>query len=279
MLGDLAVLTGGTAIFKDLGIQLDSVKLSDLGKAKKVIDRRPRTRRSSAAAGKKEAIDGRAEQIRREIEVTDSDYDREKLQERLAKLAGGVAQINVGAATETEMKERKALLEDAKAATQGRAGRRHRARRRRGPDPRPRRRSTSSTSTGDEKLGAEDRSQRARLPAACDRRERRRRRRGRRQSRPADEGQERRLRRRQGRATATWSPPASSIRPRSSAPRCKTRPASPRLLLTTESLDHRDSQGRRRSRRPRPPRPRHGWHGRNGRRHGWHGWHGMAWAA
>ena len=74
--------------------------------------------RFKGGAGKKDAIDGRAEQIRREIEVTDSEYDREKLQERLAKLAGGVAQINCGAATETEMKERKALLEDAKAATQ-----------------------------------------------------------------------------------------------------------------------------------------------------------------
>jgi chaperonin GroEL len=117
ILGDLAVVTGGTAIFKDLGIQLDSVKLSDLGRAKKIIVTSEETTIVSGG-GKKEQIDGRAEQIRREIEATDSDYDREKLQERLAKLAGGVAQINVGAATETEMKERKALLEDAKAATQ-----------------------------------------------------------------------------------------------------------------------------------------------------------------
>ncbi len=117
MLGDLAVLTGGTAIFKDLGISLDSVKLSDLGKAKKIhIDAENTT--VVGGGGKKEAIDGRADQIRKEIEGTESEYDREKLQERLAKLAGGVAQINVGAATETEMKERKALLEDAKSATQ-----------------------------------------------------------------------------------------------------------------------------------------------------------------
>jgi chaperonin GroEL len=116
MLGDIAVLTGGTAIFKDLGITLDSVKLTDLGKAKKIIVTAEDTTIVSGA-GKKEDIDGRVEQIRREIEATDSDYDREKLQERLAKLAGGVAQINVGAATETEMKERKALIEDAKAAT------------------------------------------------------------------------------------------------------------------------------------------------------------------
>ncbi len=117
MLGDLAVLTGGTAIFKDLGIQLEAVKLSDLGKVKKVhIDAENTT--IVGGAGKKEAIEGRAEQIRKEILVTDSEYDREKLQERLAKLAGGVAQINCGAVTETEMKERKWLLEDAKCAVQ-----------------------------------------------------------------------------------------------------------------------------------------------------------------
>jgi chaperonin GroEL len=117
MLGDLAALTGGTAIFKDLGITLDSVKLTDLGKIKKVHITSENTT-IVGGAGKKEAIDGRVEQIRKEIEVTDSDYDREKLQERLAKLAGGVAQVNCGAATETEMKERKYLLEDAKNATQ-----------------------------------------------------------------------------------------------------------------------------------------------------------------
>ena len=117
ILGDLAVLTGGTAIFKDLGIQLDSVKLTDLGRAKKIhIDSENTT--VVGGGGKKSEIDGRADQIRREITVTDSEYDREKLQERLAKLAGGVAQINCGAATETEMKERKWLLEDAKCAVQ-----------------------------------------------------------------------------------------------------------------------------------------------------------------
>jgi chaperonin GroEL len=117
ILGDIAVLTGGKAIFKDLGIDLESVKMSDLGKAKKVRITHEATTIVSGA-GKKADIDGRVAQIRREIENTDSDYDREKLQERLAKLAGGVAQINVGAATETEMKERKALLDDARSATQ-----------------------------------------------------------------------------------------------------------------------------------------------------------------
>ncbi|NLE37335.1 MAG: chaperonin GroEL, partial [Pirellulaceae bacterium] len=117
MLGDIAAVTGGQAIFKDLGVTLDSVKLSDLGKAKKIIVTSDNTT-VIKGAGDKAAIEGRAAQIRQEIENTDSDYDREKLQERLAKIAGGVAQINVGAVTETEMKERKALLEDARAATQ-----------------------------------------------------------------------------------------------------------------------------------------------------------------
>jgi len=117
MLGDIATLTGAQAIFKDLGVSLDAVKLSDLGTAKKVVVTADDTTIISGG-GNKAAIDGRADQIRQEIETTDSDYDREKLQERLAKLAGGVAQINCGAATETEMKERKALLEDARAATQ-----------------------------------------------------------------------------------------------------------------------------------------------------------------
>ncbi len=116
ILGDIAVLTGGQAIFKDLGIQLENVQLSDLGKAKKIRISSDETI-MIGGAGDKSAIESRTQQIRREIENTDSDYDREKLQERLAKLAGGVAQINVGAATETEMKERKDLLEDAKSAT------------------------------------------------------------------------------------------------------------------------------------------------------------------
>jgi chaperonin GroEL len=116
MLGDIAVLTGGKAIFKDLGIELESVKLTDLGRARKVhIDSENTT--IVEGAGTPDEIKGRTEMIRREITTTDSEYDREKLQERLAKLAGGVAQINVGAATETEMKERKALVEDALHAT------------------------------------------------------------------------------------------------------------------------------------------------------------------
>jgi len=117
ILGDIATLCGGQAIFKDLGVDLESIKLSDLGRVKKIRITSEATT-MVGGTGKKDAINARVEQIRREISNTDSDYDKEKLQERLAKLAGGVAQINVGAATETEMKERKALLDDARAATQ-----------------------------------------------------------------------------------------------------------------------------------------------------------------
>jgi chaperonin GroEL len=116
MLEDIATLTGGKAIFKDLGIQLENIQLRDLGRAKKVkVDAENTT--ITEGAGNTKDIEGRCEMIRREITTTDSEYDREKLQERLAKLAGGVAQLKVGAATETEMKERKALYEDALHAT------------------------------------------------------------------------------------------------------------------------------------------------------------------
>ena len=113
---DIAVLTGGQAIFKDLGIKLENVTVEQLGTVGKIIIDAENTT-VVKGSGNKTAIDGRAEQIRQEIEVTESEYDVEKLQERLAKLAGGVAQINVGAATETAMKERKDLIDDALAAT------------------------------------------------------------------------------------------------------------------------------------------------------------------
>jgi chaperonin GroEL len=116
MLEDIAVLTGGRLISEDLGIKLENIKLEDLGKAKRVtIDKENTT--IVEGEGKKADIQGRVAQIRRQIEETTSDYDGEKLQERLAKLAGGVAVINVGAATETEMKEKKARVEDALHAT------------------------------------------------------------------------------------------------------------------------------------------------------------------
>jgi len=116
MLEDIAILTGGRALTEDLGIKLENVKLEDLGKAKKVVIDKDNTT-IVEGAGQSNAIEGRVKQIRTQIEDTTSDYDREKLQERLAKLVGGVAVIKVGAATETEMKEKKARVEDAMHAT------------------------------------------------------------------------------------------------------------------------------------------------------------------
>jgi chaperonin GroEL len=116
MLDDIAVLTNGKALTEDLGIKLENVDIEDLGRAKRVkIDKENTT--IVEGAGKTSTINGRIAQIKKQIEETDSDYDKEKLQERLAKLAGGVAVINVGAATETEMKEKKARVEDALHAT------------------------------------------------------------------------------------------------------------------------------------------------------------------
>ncbi|HVY61824.1 MAG TPA: chaperonin GroEL [Planctomycetota bacterium] len=120
MLGDIAVLVGGKAIFEDLGIDLEHVSLQDLGYAKKVVIDKDNTTIIEGKGAHKD-IQGRIAQIKKELEGTTSDYDREKLQERLAKLAGGVAQINVGAATEVEMKEKKARVEDALHATRAAA--------------------------------------------------------------------------------------------------------------------------------------------------------------
>jgi chaperonin GroEL len=116
MLQDLATLTGGKAITEDLGMKLENLKLEDLGRAKKVVVDKDTTT-IIEGAGKTQEIHGRIKQLRTQIEETTSDYDREKLQERLAKLAGGIAVIKVGAATETEMKEKKARVEDALNAT------------------------------------------------------------------------------------------------------------------------------------------------------------------
>ena len=116
MLGDLAVLTGGKAITEDIGLKLEKITLSDLGTAKKVVINKDDTT-IVKGAGKTADIEGRVKQIKAEIEDSTSDYDREKLQERLAKLVGGVAVLKIGAATETEMKERKARVEDALNAT------------------------------------------------------------------------------------------------------------------------------------------------------------------
>jgi len=120
MMEDVAILTGGTAIFEDLGIKLENIGLEDLGRAKKIIITKEATT-VIEGAGKKSDIEGRIKQIRVQIDETTSDYDREKLQERLAKLVGGVALLKVGAATETEMKEKKARVEDAMHATKAAA--------------------------------------------------------------------------------------------------------------------------------------------------------------
>src|SRR5207302_832531 len=116
MLEDIAILTGGKSLTEDLGIKLENVHIEDLGKAKKVVIDKDNTT-IVEGAGKHQTIEGRVKQLRTQIDETTSDYDREKLQERLAKLVGGVAIIKVGAATETEMKERKARVEDAMHAT------------------------------------------------------------------------------------------------------------------------------------------------------------------
>ncbi len=116
MLEDIAILTGGQMVAEDLGIKLENISLNDLGRAKRVVIDKDTTTIVDGA-GSKDKIEGRVKQIRAQIEETTSDYDREKLQERLAKLIGGVAVINVGAATETEMKEKKARVEDALNAT------------------------------------------------------------------------------------------------------------------------------------------------------------------
>ncbi|MBS0206696.1 MAG: chaperonin GroEL [Planctomycetes bacterium] len=116
MLQDLAIMVGGQAIFEDLGIQLENVQLSDLGRAKRIVIDKDNTT-IIEGLGKTADIKARIEQIRRELANSTSDYDREKLEERVAKLSGGVAQVNVGAATESEMKEKKARVEDALHAT------------------------------------------------------------------------------------------------------------------------------------------------------------------
>ncbi len=116
MLQDIAIMVGGQAIFEDLGVKLENIELSDLGRARKIVVDKDNTT-VVEGGGKKADIQARIEQIRRELENSSSDYDREKLEERIAKLAGGVAQVNVGAATESEMKEKKARVEDALHAT------------------------------------------------------------------------------------------------------------------------------------------------------------------
>ena len=261
MLEDIAVLTGGQVISEDLGIKLENVTLAMLGRAKKVTISKENTTIVDGA-GKKKEIEARINQIKAQIEETTSDYDKEKLQERLAKLAGGVAVIRVGGATEIEVKERKDRVDDALNATRAaveegivpgggvallrakkaveklkigqcrRPGRhQHRAPRARGADP-PDRRERRCRRLDRRQQGARNRSP---TPTAST-------------PRP--------------RPMSTWSRPASSTRPRSCARRSRTRLRSP----ACSSPPRRWSPSVRR-RRPMPAMPgrrRHGWHGRNG---------------
>ena len=271
ILGDVATLTGAHGIFKDLGISLDSVKLSDLGTAGKVLVTAENTTIINGG-GEKKSIAGRVEQIRAEIETTTSDYDREKLQERLAKLGGGVAQINCGAATETEMKERKFLLEDAQHATKaaleegivpGGGVALFAA-------PRPSKGSTSKATNS----WAQNHRQRARSADAGDRRKRRPGRRGGRQHRAEVQCQGLRLRRRQERVLRPDR--GRHHRPRQGrAHRLAERRQRGHLAVDHLLPDRRHPQGKGRSPAPRWRHGRrHGRHGRHGRRYGRHGRHG-----
>ncbi len=212
MLEDIAILTGGTVIAEELGLKLENATLKDLGRAKKIEVGKEDTTIIDGA-GEKAAIEARVKNVRKQIDDATSDYDKEKLQERVAKLAGGVAVIKVGAATEVEMKEKKARVEDALHATRAAveegivAG---------GGVAYLRARANLKNLKGDNRgpgRGHQDRAARPRRAAAPDRGQRRRRaERGRQQGRRG-QGQLR-LQRPDGRSTATWSRWASSTRPR-----------------------------------------------------------------
>ena len=212
-------------ISEDLGIKLESVELDDLGRAKSIVVDKENTT-IVEGGGKSSDIQGRVNQIRRQIEETTSDYDREKLQERLAKLAGGVAVINVGAATETEMKEKKARVEDALHATRAAVeegivpgGGVALIRCLEAID-------KVKGSNEDERIGVEIVKKRDRVPDPRPREQRRRRRLRRRRRSQEAQGQ-RRLQRRRQAATKTSSKPAWWIPRRSPAPRCRTPRPSP----------------------------------------------------
>ena len=233
MLQDIAILTGGQVISEELGLKLENVTLKDLGRAKRVVVDKDNTTLIDGAGAKK-AIEGRCSEIRAQIEKTTSDYDREKLEERLAKLAGGVAVIKVGAATEMEMKEKKARVEDALHATRAAVeegivpgggvallraqgvldshqGRGRAARRRQHHPPRPRGAACAASprTPASKARSWSTRSRTARAPGA---------------STPPPS------------STRTWSRPASSTRPRSCAPPSRTPRSVAALLLTTEAM-------------------------------------------
>ena len=226
MLEDIAILTGGTVIAEELGLKLENATLKDLGRAKKIEVGKEDTTIIDGA-GEKAAIEARVKNIRKQIEDATSDYDKEKLQERVAKLAGGVAVIKVGAATEVEMKEKKARVEDALHATRaaveegivaggGVAYLRARANLK-----------NLKGDNADQDAGIKIVLRALEEPLRQIVAQRRRRAERRRQQGRRRQGQLR-LQRRRPASTATWSRWASSIRPRSRASRCRTRRRSPR---------------------------------------------------
>ena len=227
MLEDIAILTGGQVISEDLGIKLENVTLDMLGRAKQVRIEKENTTIIDGA-GKKDDIEGRIAQIRAQIEETTSDYDREKLQERLAKLAGGVAVIRVGGATEVEVKERKDRVDDAMHATRaaveegivagGGVGAALRDQGARQADPGQRRPEGRHRHRPQGAL---------QVAGAADRRERRHRRLDRRRQAARQERPELRLRRADRRVRRHGRRPASSTRPRSCGSRCRMPPRSP----------------------------------------------------
>ena len=233
MLQDIAALTGGQAVTEDLGLKLENLTLEDLGRAKRITVDKDNTT-IIEGAGKKDDIEARVKSIRREIEETTSDYDREKLQERLAKLVGGVAVIKVGAATEVEMKEKKARVEDAMHAT--------RAAVEEGIVPgggvalircesgaRQAQRSTTTAATASTSSAARSRSRsgRSRRTAAS---------RARSSSARSARARARSATTPQPASTRTSSRPASSTRPRSCASALQNAASVARLMLTTEAL-------------------------------------------
>ena len=226
MLEDIAVLTAGQVISEDLGIKLENVTLDMLGRAKRVVIEKENTTIVDGA-GAKEEIQGRIAQIKAQIEETTSDYDREKLQERLAKLAGGVAVIRVGGATEVEVKERKDRVDDAMHATRaaveegivpgGGVALLRASKALEGLKP----------ENDDQRVGIEIVRKALAGAGAADRRERRRRRLGRGRQAAREQRRQLGLRRADRRVWRPGRQAASSTRPRSCAPRCRTPPRSP----------------------------------------------------
>ena len=264
MLEDIAILTGGKVITEDLGIKLENVQWDDLGEAKKIVITKEDTTvvTDTDSKSRREAIAGRVKQIRNQVEETSSDYDREKLQERLAKLVGGVAVIQVGAATETELKEKKARVEDAMHATKAAVDEGIVA----GGGVTLLRAIAAVDAlelTGDEAIGAKIVRPRARRARPPDRQQRRTRGLPRRARHPVEEGQ-RRLQRRHRRVRGS-----GQGRRHRSRQGHQAGPPERRVDLRPPA-HHRSDGVRDQGRGRRPWCRRRRWHGRNG----WHGWNG-----